>query len=65
MTEKEYELIIEFGMWLTTRDKTIKVGASETVYDMNDAITEFVTMKGIPQPKRNPFADYEPPPHIR
>ena len=46
MTKDEYELVIEFGMWLTTRDKTIAVGASEAVYDMNDALSEFIAMKG-------------------
>lgn len=31
----------EFGMWLTTRDKVIKVGASEPVYAMTEALQEF------------------------
>lgn len=42
----EYEKgVLEFGMWLTTRDKVIKVGHTETVYDMCVAIQEYIKLK--------------------
>jgi hypothetical protein len=37
--------VTEFAAWLTTRETVVKVGASETVYAMFEALDEFQKMK--------------------
>jgi hypothetical protein len=37
--------VTEFAAWLTTRETVIKVGASETVYAMWEALDEFQKLK--------------------
>ena len=37
--------VTEFAAWLTTREAVIKVGASETVYAMFEALDEFQKLK--------------------
>lgn len=39
--------VTEFAAWLTTRETVIKVGGSETVYAMFEALDEFQKMKQV------------------
>lgn len=43
----EIDAVTEFATWLTTRETVIKVGGSETVYAMWDALDEFQKMKQV------------------
>ena len=48
--KRDYQTMMEFGMWLTTRPGSIVVGAEATVYAMTTAIAEYATMKGWDTP---------------
>lgn len=42
MTNKE--TLTNFVAWLTTRDKVVKAGSSETVYDIREALEEYCNL---------------------
>lgn len=51
--------VIEFATWLTTRRTVIKVGGSETVYAMWEALDEFQKMKRGATAKEQPASTPE------
>lgn len=46
-----YRHVSDFAVWLTTRKKVIKAGASETVYDVFEALAEYCEDRYIKVPE--------------